>query len=99
MGFGCFEIFIGYPRGNVKPAVGKHVRVLGETWARGRHLGTAVTLMALESSRLAEAPGKWQVKKRRLSLGVPQHTQLQEMRGASKEPGRLEEAMQEKVVS
>lgn len=99
LGFGQVEILIRYPSGNVKSAVEKNARILGETWARDRYLGTVIILMALESRRLAEAPGKGQVKKRRLSLGVPQHAQLQETRGTSREPNRLEDAKQEKVVS
>ena len=58
LGLGCAEIFIAYPRGDIKSAVGKKVRVLRETLARDRHLGMISILTALGSSRPAEAPGK-----------------------------------------
>lgn len=43
-------MFIGYPSGNVKQAVGRNVRVQGEILARDKHLGIVSITIVLEAT-------------------------------------------------
>lgn len=59
LSFEHVEMFIGYPSGNVKQAVGRNVRVQGEILARDKHLGIVSITIVLEATIPAGTLEKW----------------------------------------